>query len=395
MPKTAERGGTVIDVRRWGYGVAAVVDSTDGRYVMKFRADDDLPENLSQGDIVVFSGVFEPFERAEEPREFDEYLYWRARGAVAALTDPIAKIAGSSRGVARWRAVLEKRIRKALPPRTAGYALASLVGKKDASLETLHRSVGTSHLLAVSGAHVAIVYCIFWSLLRGMKARLYILSAAIWFYVAMTGLGPGAVRAAIMIQLVIIGRIIGRAGKTFNTVSLAGVLMLFHNPWIFWDVGWRFSMLAALAITAASALDVPGEVKIFLASVMAWLATSVQAAWTFDSTPVVGIIANFFAIPVFTVLFPFSFAFSLPSMIGMPWGRFASAVPEFLFVRWERLSNNLLMLCPWQLSFSATLLLIGVSALTFFFAVASGFEKRGAVLAAAINTIGLCAILFL
>jgi competence protein ComEC len=380
----------VLDERRWGYGRTAVVSSPAGRFVL--RLEQNAPR-ISEGDIVSFSGTAEGFERAGESRAFDEFLYWRVKGARAAVSSPEVKKIGVSRGMARWRALLKKRISATLPPRTAGYVLAAFTGARDPSLESLHRSVGTSHLLAVSGTHVAIVFGISWFFLKGFRHRLFLISLVIWLYSLLSGAAPSALRAALMIQLVIIGRMTGRSGKPFNTVSAAGAMMLMYNPWLFWDVGWRLSMLAVLSITSMSSFKISRDAKFFLVTPLVWLATTLQAAWTFESSPLIGIVANFFALPVFAVLFPVSFALSIPSLAGMPFGRPLAAIPEFLFARWERLSQNLLIFCPWELSFSIPLLAAGTAALTFLFASASGFERSRAYLAAAINIFGLCAIL--
>ncbi|MDR3321997.1 MAG: ComEC/Rec2 family competence protein [Synergistaceae bacterium] len=386
--------GIVAEERAWGFGRVAIVDSPEGRCVLKFDAGrGDGRQNFSRGEVVTFSGTLAPFERAKEGSSFDEYLYWRAKGASAAIQRPSAERVGVSWGVARWRAFLESRIKQTLPPRTAGYLLAAFVGDRDPSLADLHRAVGTSHLLAVSGTHVAIVYGIFWFFLRGLKFRLCIVSALVWLYVAMTGAAPSALRAAFMIQLVIMGRIIGRSGKPFNTVAAAGAIMLLQNPWLFHDVGWRLSMLAALSVTATPSGS--AGARFFFASSFVWLATALQATWTFGGVPLAGLIANIFALPAFAVLFPLSFVLSLPSLLAMPLGWLVAAVPEFLFARWERLSLNILTLCPWKTSFSTPLLAFGVAAMAFFFARASGFDRGRAAIASGIMVFGILSVVFL
>ncbi|MDR1943768.1 MAG: ComEC family competence protein, partial [Synergistaceae bacterium] len=282
-----EERGRVLEVRMYGRGRVALVLSGSGKYVLGLdNGAEEREDAIQAGDVIIFSGEVERFRRAETLGAFDEYLYWRARGARAALPSPKIRKIGVSWGPAMWRDLLEKRIKEALPSRTAGYALALFVGKRDKTLESLHRLTGAAHLLAVSGAHVGIVFGIMRFLLRRFRLRLYLISAFIWLYVAMTGSSPSAVRAAFMIQLVILGGLIGRSGKTFNTASFAGALMLLLNPWLFWDVGWRLSMLAALSITSLSSTDLPGDAKIFLVCPLVWLATTIQAAWTFGESPV-------------------------------------------------------------------------------------------------------------
>jgi competence protein ComEC len=236
---------------------------------------------------------------------------------------------------------------------------------------------------------VGIAFAVFWFFLRRFKFRLILISPLVWAYALLSGAAPSAVRAALMIQFVIAGRVAGRSGKPFNTVSAAGAVMLLCNPWLFWDVGWRLSMIAVLTLSSLAALKIDWLAMFFLASPLAWLSTSLQSSMAFGRTPVVGVAANFFALPAFSVLFPLALAFGVPSLAGIPFGGVASAIPEFLFLRWERLSQNLLFLCPWELGFTMPLFAAGVAAMAYLFAAASGFGAARSAFAAIIFTAGL------
>jgi competence protein ComEC len=385
-PRTVQGRGTVLSCRRWGRGDAALVRSDAGVFVLRLDPD----SGIRGGDIVTFSGASVRFQRADAPGAFDEFLYWRARGASCAVTVSSKSVVGRSFGPAAWRASLSERISKVLPPRTAGYALASLTGERDEIVSELHRLSGTSHILAVSGFHVGIVFAVCWFFMKGFKLRLYVISAAVWLYVLLAGAPPSSVRAAFMIELMIAGRIIGRFGNYFNSACAAGSVMLLVNPWLFWDIGWRLSMLAVLAIASLASTELGWLPKTALACPLAWLATSVQVARSFGSVPLAGLAANYLCLPAFFVLFPVSWCLSLPALLGIPGGGAASAIAEFLFERWEILSLNILVVCPWTVELSIWLVLSCVSVMTYFFACASGFSGNRAALAAGIGFAGTC-----
>lgn len=378
--------GTVLASKKFGHGGTALVGTDSGRLVLKFWGD----PGISPGDRVSFSGSPESLKRADEPHGFDEFLYWRAKGAEFAVAAREIEKTGTAVGFPRWRTVLDARISKTLPPRTAGYLLAALTGTRGESLTSLHRAAGTSHLLAVSGAHVGIAFAVFWFFLSRLRLRLLLISPLVWAYVLLSGAAPSAVRAALMIQLVIAGRAAGRSGRPFNTVSAAGAVMLLCNPWLFWDVGWRLSMIAVLTLSSLSALNANWIALFFMTSPLVWLTTSLQSSLVFGESPVAGVVTNFFALPAFSVLFPLALAFGLPALTDMPFGGAAAAVPEFLFLRWERLSQNLLALCPWELGFSMPLFAAGTAVMAYLFAAASGFGAARSALAAAIFTAGFC-----
>lgn len=378
LPMRIESEGMILTERPWGYRHIALVKTESGeKYVLRLDREET---SVRPGDIVLFSGKTSRFSRASEKNNFDEYLYWRAKGAVCAVEDVTVSVRGSAGGLPVWREALNERIERKLPPRTAGYMLASWTGKRDAGLESLHRATGTSHLLAVSGSHVAIVAGIFAWLLRGFRYRPIAIALIVWFYTLLTGAAPSAVRAAVMIQIVLLGSLLGRSGGAFNATAVAGGAMLLWNPWIFWDVGWRLSMLAVLTLTAIVKADCPNSVKVLLTSPVIWLATALQATWTFGAVPLAGIFANYAALPVFAVLLPASFALSIPALTGLPGGYAIANVAEFFFALWEQFSSNIVFLCPWEISFSTPLALSCVLLLAYLLAIASGFSRIRAYL---------------
>ncbi len=377
IPPYIESEGTVLAERQWGYGRIALVKTESGKYVLRLGRG---KVSVKPGDAVFFSGTTSLFSRASEKNKFDEYLYWRARGALCAVEDAAVFVRGNAGGLPAWREALNERIEGSLPPRTAGYVLASWTGKRDAELESLHRAAGTSHLLAVSGFHVAVVAGIFAWLLRSFRYRSIAIALVVWFYTLLTGAAPSAVRAAAMIQIVLLGNLLGRSGGAFNATAVAGGTMLLWSPWIFWDVGWRLSILAVLTLTAIVKVDCSNAVKVFLTGPVVWLATALQATWTFGEVPLAGIFVNYAALPVFAVLLPASFALSIPALAGLPGGYAVANVAEFFFARWEQFSSNVVFLCPWKIAFSAPLALSCVLLLAFLFATASGFSRIRAYL---------------
>ncbi|MDR3279953.1 MAG: ComEC family competence protein [Synergistaceae bacterium] len=396
--KLTDETGVVLSARKWGYSNVALV-KINSRGYLNFRSDKyvlrDTPENCPEpGDIVRFSGVTRPFRRADAPGDFDEFLYWKSKGAAAYLESANISVVGKSRGISYFRAFLTSRASRVLPPLTAGYITASWTGEKDANLSEFHRNAGTSHLLAVSGLHVGIVYGIFCFLLRRVKHKQYIISALIWTYVALSGASPSSVRAAVMLQMIIIGRMIGSPGNAFNTTCFAGSVMLATNPWLFWDVGWRLSVLSVLTLSSLASTRMENGVKLLLASPAVWLVTSVQSSWTFGDVPMSGLVINLFAVPAFAALLPLASVLSMPSVLGFEFGIYPAGCAEFLFAAWERMSNNITFLLPQKTSFSYPLLVCGALTLVYLFANACGFSHKKILVAEAVNIFCLCFLLY-
>jgi len=70
----------------------------------------------------------------------------------------------------------------------------------------------------------------------------------IWFYSIMTGMAPPMVRAACMVSLIYLGGIIGREAEGGRVLFLTGLLMIFSNPVLIFDVGFQLSFLATAGL---------------------------------------------------------------------------------------------------------------------------------------------------
>ena len=103
----------------------------------------------------------------------------------------------------------------------------------DSNTRNSYSISGASHILAVSGLHIGIIFQLFIFLLGGRKYSVYtiILSLiSIWTYVFLIGLPASAVRAAIMLSAYSLSLAFHRTGQPLNTLASAYVFMLFISP---------------------------------------------------------------------------------------------------------------------------------------------------------------------
>lgn len=136
-------------------------------------------------------------------------------------------------------------------------ATLTLGYKKAVSREVKKRFsvAGVSHILAVSGFHVAVVcgmLSLFCSFIprRGIGGwvRYLILVMSLWGFAFITGLAPSAVRAALMLSLYLTGRVWRRATDGYNTLAAAAFCMLAYDPYYLFDIGFQLSYLAVFFI---------------------------------------------------------------------------------------------------------------------------------------------------
>lgn len=110
---------------------------------------------------------------------------------------------------------------------------------------------GASHILALSGLHLGILY--FFLVLILPQRRLRMVSAAIiiaslWAFAFLVGLPVSIIRATLMITVAEIARVIQRKSLSYNTLSFCAIVILVANPLALWDIGFQLSFLAVLSI---------------------------------------------------------------------------------------------------------------------------------------------------
>jgi competence protein ComEC len=131
---------------------------------------------------------------------------------------------------------------------------AMSLGDKSAltrNLKDTYSVSGASHVLALSGLHLGIIYMLFslflprrrWPALSQLVIILFI-----WAFVFLVGMSVSVVRSAVMLTVYGLLSIGNRDKMSINALAFTAIVMLIWNPsWLF-DVGFQMSFMAVLAI---------------------------------------------------------------------------------------------------------------------------------------------------
>ena len=350
----AHESGTVESVRSWGRTYAAIIDTdSGGKYVARLQFMEMMP-----GDRIAFDGVTRAFRPRTRDGGFDESRYWGARGVTSWVSLYNIEELPARFSLARMRTKLSRKLTIYLPERVSAYLKAAWLGERDDLMNKMHRRWGTVHLLAVSGFHVGIVLLCA-SLFVGKNTLL--LSVILWAYILLTGSAPSALRAGIMIQAALISRVLGRPVNGVNSVSVAGVMILMYSPLMFWDIGFRLSMLAALTITT-----LPRRKSAwFLLSPLVSLVTFPQISYTFGSIVLVGLILNLVAPLYFTFALTIASGFGIMRLLGFPFMKYIILASEGVFLLWEKAADFAAEFIPYSMGWNYFIAWVGTGTLLF------------------------------
>ena len=135
-----------------------------------------------------------------------------------------------------------------------GIVAAVTLGERSAvssELKESYRISGASHLFALSGLHLSIIFAF---LSAFLPTRVFPKSSALvqilllWTYVMLVGIHPSLLRAAVMFTCYCLCRIVSRDAHNTDVLILTALILLVYNPqWLF-DVGFQMSFMAMTGI---------------------------------------------------------------------------------------------------------------------------------------------------
>lgn len=112
-------------------------------------------------------------------------------------------------------------------------------------------TTGLSHLVAVSGGHLALVAALAAGVLERLRAvivRSAILVALMAAYVLFTGGAPSAVRSLVMVAASLVARGAGRRPHGLSGLSIAVIALVAEQPGVVFDLGFQLSAASVLGI---------------------------------------------------------------------------------------------------------------------------------------------------
>ncbi len=238
----------------------------------------------------------------------------------------------------------------------AGVVLGNASGMEGTDAEADFRTTGLTHLIAVSGGHMAVVAMLTsWVLSAARISRgrsTVVLGALICAYLVLTGMQPSAVRSCVMAVIASVSWIAGRRSGTIHVLVIAIIAILVTNPTNAFSAGF------ALSVAGVGALGV------FLGLADAWTTGVLPRSLGRISQPVsMTLVAQAATTPISAPMF------SMLSL-GSPLCNLVASFPITLLLTAGMLSLMLCAVIPpvgetmvWMLCILAELLVMAVAAM--------------------------------
>lgn len=234
---------------------------------------------------------------------------------------------------------------------SAGLAAAIITGDKSNLTYEIINSFnvcGIAHLIAVSGFHTSIVCLGFYYFLKKLRVPeipiTFVSILILIIYIGIADFAKSAIRAGIMLSVVMIARLINNKADSLNSLGFA-VFIICLNPFAVADAGAVLSVCAVLGIIVIKpAFDrylFPKKkaVRFIYNSVFVTasvIISTLPAMWLFfGSTSIVGIVLNILMIPLAQAVLISALLFSVFSavyVIAFPFEKICS-MAAFLMIK--------------------------------------------------------------
>lgn len=355
--KTAETEFYIIDLEEqneYGYKYTIKTKSIDiggtpQNIKISLKSKDKIPANYYQ----VIKGEL-TFNKISDNGytsygSFGENIFLKSKISKYAVTNDFVK--SPNKYILDLRVNIKNLFYNELPNNNAALSLALVTGDKremTTDIKNNFKMSGASHLMAVSGLHLTVVAGFLYFILRKIRMpeflRVMLSLFTIIFYVALSGFSKSIIRAAIMMTVLLIGRLFKEKSDLLNSLGFATFLICF-NPYAVTDAGAMLTVTAVLGLATINnqivKLYMPRNkilsycYKVIVASFSVFISTLPVMYISFGTVSLIGIFINIILIPVAQVALVSSFLMVI----------FQFAKPFlFLFTFVSKISTDILIL---------------------------------------------------
>ena len=195
---------------------------------------------------------------------------------------------------------------------------ALLLGKREMlqkSTKEAYAHIGASHLLALSGMHLGILYAVLYFFfvhkIRFTEWKWFYLPlilGIIWGYVIIAGMPVSLVRSAIMFSYITIASLAGKQTPPLHVLASSALIILLIHPESLFSISFQLSFAAVFFITI---LYLPLKtvfrktnkvVDLFGLSLIAQIGTAPLSIYYFHSLPLLASVVSLVLIPLTTLI---------------------------------------------------------------------------------------------
>ena len=304
----------------------------------------DKEDKLQFGDQLKLIVEIEPVANLRNFGDFDFTKYYKSKGIyVKAYSFGITKLATNKGGLFATlmhdsNVKIKSTIFSALPQTEAALLYGILTGSKsdiDQDVMQVFSQTGLAHILSVSGLHIGFLVLLLTYLLKPLKLNKQLHSIVVFIivllYILLIGAPVPAVRALLMMAVMLGGAALGKKYDLNASASFATILLLVYNPLLIHDPSFIISFACIYSISffhqpinnaiRFMPILIRGSLALSLA---VWIGITPILIYYFNYVSVINIFLNVLAVPI-------AFLITLAGFVAVTIGIIFQPLSIFIF----------------------------------------------------------------
>ena len=302
---------------------------------------------LNLGDEILFTTILERPMVQKNPGGFSYRNYLRKKKiyAIGNLEkENILKVTTSRNLfinlINKLRNIIKKRIQTYFKGTNQKLITALLLGLKEtipSKVSKEFNQLGISHLLVVSGFHVGLISYLFYSLVNylGFSERFnFVINTVVLIcYLAIINWQLPALRATLLIILVLLAKILDRKIDLYNLLAGIALILLILDPWSLFAISFQLSFGAVIMINYLSPIIkeylsfLPNKIsQICAATLAAQIGLLPVLIYYFHQISLLSVVANLILMPVISFVLMLILFFLFLSIINFYCAQFIASL---------------------------------------------------------------------
>lgn len=300
--------------------------------------------NYEFGDLVKITGDVKDFSGKRNYGDFDFKKYFKSKKISKIVNIKDIKLISKNNNnfmltfLFKSKEKVRRIIYDILPKEQSSILFGMLTGdKEDIEKSTLEgfKKTGIAHILSVSGLHIGFVLLLLRLVLKPLKlsnkSKYAIIIFILTYYVFIIGAPVSAVRAFIMLVVLIVGKLLNRDYSLLSSASFAMLIMLIINPLVIHEPGFVISFACVYSIGGLYEFvynklkNIHRYIREPLAiSLSVWLGITPVLAYYFNYISFGSIFLNILAVPI-------TFFITAIGFVGVIVGSINSLLATYVF----------------------------------------------------------------
>ena len=212
----------------------------------------------------------------------------------------------------------------------------------DSSIKSTYQSNGISHLLAISGMHITLLFSTIYKLLEKIKRtkfNILFVFILLFFYLFLVNFTPSSIRAGLMFIVLLLFKKM----KSYKVLIFIFALLISINLYYVYNIGFLLSFVVSFYILIFKSL-IKGNYfqKLLMTSLIAFIASMPVIIYNYNSINLLSVFLNLIFVPFVTYLvFPLSFVSLLFGFSRMY--IFFTGIMENLSLFFDKLSISIIL----------------------------------------------------